>query len=145
MKSGLFLHLFLTVPVEQEHDFPDDKDKAQARDQSAFDEEEHFHMTHDTSWQCPQNGDAPAEQYYTAEEAIPTEEPYVAASHGAFTADGSCIIASDGEAVSKEDHSKRQNGYPDTMWKAPQVELITKGFDDSEQHLWTNKKSYEPK
>ena len=145
MKSGLFLNLFLTVPVEQEHNFPDENDKAQARDQSPFDEEEHFHMTHDTSWQCPKNGDTSAEQYYTAEEAIPTEEPCVAASHGTFPTDESCIIASDGEAVSEGDHAKRKNAYPDTMWKAPQVDLITKGFDGLEQHLWMNKKSHGPK
>ena len=155
MKSGLFLLLFLTVPVEQEHDFPVEKDKAQAYDQSPFEEEQPFHVTHDKGWQCPRKENIPAEQYDTSEEAIPTEEPCVAASEGAFPADESCIIAPDGEAlpengsrseaVSKKDHSKRKNAYPDTMWKPSQVELITKRFDELEQHLWTNKKSHEPK
>ena len=107
-------------------------------------------MTYDTGRQSPQKGDIPAEQYYTAEEAIP-EETYVAASEGAFRADESCIIASDGvalpdsEAVCEKDYSKKKMADPDTMWKAPQVKQITKNFDGLEQHLWINKKPHEPK
>ena len=153
MKSSLYLHLFLTVPVEQEDDFPVEKDEAQTHDQSPFDEEETSHITYDTGQQSPQKEDVPAEQYYTAEEAISTEEPYAAASEEA--ADESCIIASNGvalpdyaspsEAVYEEDHPNKKITDPDTMWKAPQVAQITKRFHDSEQHLWTNKKPQEPK
>ena len=143
------------MPAEQEDNFPVEKDKAQAHDQSPFDEEEPSHMTYDTGRQSPQKGDVPAEQYYPAEEAIPTDEPYVAASEGASPADNPCIIASDeaalpnypspSEAVCEEDHPNKKIAHPDTMWKAPQVKQITKRFDDSEQHLWTNKKPHEPK
>ena len=145
LKSGLFLHLFLTVPVEQEHDFSVEKDEAQAHEQSPSDEEVPLHVTHDKGWQCPRKENIPAEQYDTSEETIPTEEPCVAASEGALPADESCMIASDRGSVSEKDHSKRKNAYPDTMWKPSQVELITKRFDELEQHLWTNKKSHEPK
>ena len=123
---------------------------AQAHDKSPFDEEEPSRMTYDTGRQSPQKGDIPAEQYYTAEEAISTEEPYAAAPEEAFRADESCIIASDGvalpdsEAVCEEDHAKKKIAHPDTMWKAPHVEQITKRFDDLKQHLWTNKKPHEP-
>ena len=78
------LYLFQTVNLEQDHGFPDEKAKAQARDQSSFDEEERFHVIHDTSRHSPPKGNIPAGQYNTAEEAIPTEEPYVAASEGVF-------------------------------------------------------------
>ena len=81
------LYLFLTVSVNQEHDFRGEKDKAQARDQSPFDEEKPFHVIHDTSRHSRPKGNFPAEQCNTAEEAIPTEEPYVAASEGVFPPD----------------------------------------------------------
>ena len=136
LKSGLFLHLLLTVRVEQEHDSPDEKDQAQAHEQRPFDEEEPFRMTHDMNWQYPRNGDTPAKQYQTVEEAIPADESCIIASAGESLPEN----ASPSAAVSKEDHSKKKNTYPDTMWKAPQVELLTNGFDDSEQHLWINKK-----
>lgn len=107
-------------------------------------------MTHDTSWHCAPKENIPAEQNNTAGEAIPPEEPSVTASEGVFRAAESSIIASDGEALpenaspskafSKEDPSKKENAHPNTMWKPPQVEPITNGFDGSEQHLWKNKK-----
>ena len=142
LKSGLFPHLFLTVLIEQQHHIPNEKEKAQTRYQNPFYDEEPFHMTHDTTLHCHQKNGIPAEQYNTAEEAISPQESCVTASEGTFPAAESCINASDGEALpekappSKEDQSKRESAYPVSMWKAPQVELTTKGLDESEQHLW---------
>ena len=89
MKFGLFL----TVPVEQGHNFRDEKDKAQADDQGSLEEGEPHEAPHDTILGCARNGDVPAEQHITAEKAIPADEPCVAA----LSADHRCIIASDGE------------------------------------------------